>query len=152
MINLRLCRLALLAILFMGTGCAVKPQQSALLGECKKLLVPHKVWEGREEAFVGSNLLTAIEVDSVSWSRKRVVGTIDAGTQVRITKVLRDWNGSWGNFLRVQVEIIDGPFRGAIAEVPSIAPYHPTPSWIVEYTLDPNALQFNPDLVRPCDS
>lgn len=150
MINLRLFRLALFAIVFSGSGCAVQPQPSVLLGECKELLVPHKVWAGREEASVGSVLLTPIEVDTIFWDRKAVIGTVDAGTRIRIVKILRDWNGSWGHFFRIQVEIIDGPFSGTIAEVPSIAPYHPTPSWIVEYTLDPNALQFNPDLVRPC--
>jgi len=139
-------------ILSLCAGCAAKPQQSTILGDCKELLIPQQVWEGREEASVGRVLLTNIDRDRVFWSRKKVVGSIDAGTRVSVAQVLKDWNGSYGHFLRVQVEILDGPFRGQIAEVPSIAPYHPSPSWIVEHTLDPNALQFNPELVEPCDA
>lgn len=152
MIFRKLCLLPMVAILGACSGCAAKLQQSVLLGDCKELLVPQRVWEGREEASVGRVLLTAIDRDQVFWTRKEVIGFIDAGTRVRIAKILRDWNGSWGNFLRVQVEVLDGPFGGRVVEIPSIAPYHPSPSWIVEYTLDPNALQFNPDLVKACDA
>jgi len=141
-----------MVILGLCAGCAAKPQQSTILGDCKVLLVPQQVWEGREEASVGRVLLTGIDRDRVFWSRKNVVGSIGAGTRVSVAQVLKDWNGSYGHFLRIQVEILDGPFRGQIAEVPSIAPYHPSPSWIVEHTLDPNALQFNPELVEPCDA
>lgn len=132
-------------------GCAAKPQQSAHLGECKELRIPQRVWEGREEASVGPVLLTEISQENIFWSKKEVVGVIDAGTRVSVDRILKDWNGSYGHFLRVQVKILDGPFRGWIAEVPSVAPYHPKPSWIVEHTLNPNALQFNPEVVKACD-
>lgn len=139
-----------IAIFGLCVGCAAKPQQSELLGECKELLIPQQVWEGSEEAFVGSTLLTSADRDNIFWARKQIVGVLSVGSQVRVARILKDWSGSDGHFLRVQVEILDGPFRGRIAEVPSIAPYHPSPSWIVEHTMDPNALRFNPEIVKDC--
>ena len=140
-----------IAILGLCAGCATKPQQSVLLDDCKELVVPQKVWEGRDGSYVARLLLTDIELDTIQWKRK-VIGVVDAGTQVRIAQILRGADGSWGPFLRVQVEILDGSFRGQIAEVPSHVPYHPEPRWTMEFTLDPNGMEFNPEIVKPCDA
>lgn len=132
-------------------GCSAKPIQSTLRGYCYELVVPQLVWKGRAGAYVGEYLLTLTGRESVFWD-KDVVGQLDIGDRVRVDQVLKDWNGTYGNFFRVQVEILDGPFKGVKTDVPSHAPYHPLQSWIAEWTSDPNELRFKPEIARPCNT
>lgn len=98
---------------------------------------------------MGATLLAPSDVENIFW-KKQVIGSLPLGTQVRIAQVYQDWSGSWGHFLRIKVEVLEGEFHGLIAEVPSIAPYHPRPRWIVKWVSDPDEFQFNPDLLTRC--
>ncbi|RUO18947.1 hypothetical protein CWE08_10320 [Aliidiomarina iranensis] len=131
------------------SGCALKPTESQWVGACKELLIEHKIWDGSEQASMGTTLLAPSDVESIFW-RKQIIGLLPPGTQVRIAHIYQDWNGSWGHFLRIEVEVLEGEFRGLIAEVPSIAPHHPRPRWILAWVSDPDALQFNPELLKEC--
>lgn len=131
------------------SGCALRAIESKFIGVCKELLIEHKIWEGSEQAYMGATLLTTSEVNSIFWD-KDVIGVLPIGSRVRVSSIYQDWNGSWGNFLRIKVEVLDGEFRGLLAEVPSIAPYHPRPRWITEWVSDPDELQFNSKLIAKC--
>lgn len=56
-----------------------------------------------------------------------------------------------GPFLRIEVEITEGSYSGVKADVPACVAYHPSLKWITSYTLEPNNLTFNDDLVDVCD-
>lgn len=140
-----------IVVLWFLVGCAGKPIDSRLLNQCYTLVVPQLIWHGREDSSVGEYLLTSTGRDSVFWD-KEIVGQLYAGDSVRVVQVLKGWNGSYGDFLWVRVEVLDGSFQGIWMDVPSYAPYHPGPTWIAEWTSDPNELRFKPEIARPCDT
>jgi len=136
-------------IILLISGCAASPQKSALIGTCKKPIKEQHIWEGTGGVYAGRYLITSN--DSPQLGRMRsVLGELSTTMRVKVVRVLKDWDGSYGPFLRVEVEIIDGPHAGLIADVPACVPYHPRPRWIELCTLDPNALVFNDEVVKDC--
>lgn len=136
-------------LIFSGllAGCA-SSVESDLVSQCGRMVFDQKLWRGREDGSVGKYIITPVNHQEVFW-KKEEAGIIDAGTRFVVESVIRDWNGSYGNYFRVVVKILDGPFGGVVTDVPVHAPYHPSPSW-VNYTLDSDRLRLDPFLVEDC--
>ena len=130
------------------SACIAQPQSSQLIGSCKQLKKDHKLFEGRAGTYSGDKILAVS--DNVQIGRMKEKGTILSGTKVKINSIIKDSDGSYGQFLRVQIEISDGPYSGVKADVPACVPYHPSQKWVRNCTLDPNKLIFNANLVIPC--
>ena len=145
-------KLIVLSIVFIMAGCVSfpKPQESVLLGECFQLQQAKPIWSG------GGGLYKSeffISLPSGSTKKLTYLGDVNAGTRVIVHKVYMAANGSVGRFIRVQVRIIDGRYFGYVAGVPiKGTPYHPKEKWTTTYTTDPNALEFDPTIVKPCSS
>lgn len=137
-------------IVFMLHGCSAVPIQNHLRGECKKLIKKQYLWEGRGAVYSGPFFIADRKKPQVGRMQK-VVSELRAGQRVEIVEVLKDANGSWGQYLRIQVRILDGEFSGVVADIPVSAPGHPKEKWTKNFTLDPNALEFNEEIVVPCD-
>jgi len=143
-----------LLMILLVSGCVSypKPIPSQLIGDCKRILVNHHIWETNLDdiGFYKGKYIISTEIYRAN--RVKIIGTIQHGTRVEIYQVLEAANGSNGRFLRVRVKILDGDFSGKIADVPlKSAPYHPGKSWIMNYTRDPNALEFDNTIVKSCD-
>lgn len=141
-----------IAITFMGVfllGCATVAEESNLIDTCQQVLYPQRIWVGQPDQYVGRFILSSAEKVFVG-GKERIHGEVGAGTKVKVSQVIRNLDLGYGPFLRVEVEVLEGPFAGLIADIPACVPYHPYPRWVDTCTLDPNALQFNPDLVRAC--
>ncbi|GAA5319452.1 MAG: hypothetical protein Aseana_15150 [Candidatus Pelagadaptatus aseana] len=123
--------------------------KSNIQGRCLLLEKDQYLWQGRAAVYSGEFFISSLKKPQVG-IMKEIVTSINRGQRVKIVKVLKDANGSWGEFLRIQVEIQDGPYAGTIADIPVHAPYHPREKWTKEFTLDPNAIEFNEDVVVPC--
>lgn len=131
-------------------GCVASPVKSDLVGRCLSLSQVQYLWNAKgvsysSDFFVSSRMRPQVVKD------QDYLEKMDIGDRFRVESVLVDSNGSWGKFLRIQVRIVDGSYAGAVADVPVHAPYHPKEAWTKNFTLDPNALEFNEEIVVPCD-
>ena len=140
----------LLIALFMTASCAMKPQQSHLLGSCMKLINPASIWRGYDNVYVGEFLLSQNMPHQLLKSSE-VVGTINAGTKLELIEILKGGYGSYSPFLRGRVRVLDGEYLGLVADIPACAPYHPALKWVTNCTLDANSLTFNSELVEDCE-
>lgn len=140
---------SLIFLLLSLISCVAQPQQSHLIGECKQLKEDHLLLEGRAGAYAGEKMLSVSDKTRVG--RMKAIGTIVSGTKVKISSILKNSDGSYGRFLRVEVEVLEGPYAGVKADVPACVPYHPSLKWVTNCTLEADNLTFNSDLVASCD-
>jgi hypothetical protein len=132
-------------------GCVVKEVRThSLQGGCYKFKNNQYLYEGKANAYRGKNILV-FDKDEQIVREMKYVGVVASGRSFLVDNVVSSFNGSWGEFLRVKIKILEGPYAGTIADIPVHAPYHPREKWTKEFTLDPNALEFNEKIVAPCD-
>jgi hypothetical protein len=154
--NFKGSKLAFLSFVVLCGGCISMPEvvHSERKGECKRLVRELVLFSRNSNEigmYAGSRVIADENIRSFGADVEKL-GVVGAGSRVQLYRFFQAANGSAGHFLRVQVEILDGQFAGTVADVPVHAPYHPRKKWTLEYTLDPNALRFNPEVVVPCDS
>lgn len=144
----------LLVAAMMQFGCASKPVPSDRVGECFVLATEHGVWgTKRASGYMGNSMLASPPFAPTAYGfHPDMIGLIPAGTKVEIYEFISGANGSFGRFLRTRVKVLDGPHSGLVADIPVCVPYHPQPRWTLNCSLDPNALQFNSEIVKPCDA
>lgn len=137
-------------LLLFQLSCVSLPSEvdSRYVGTCLVLEKSFFLLQTRESLYKSTRLLSS---NSSHGKYSKVIDILAEGTHAEIYKILAAADGSWGNFLRVQVKILDGKYSGIIADVPVHAPYHPSPKWTKNFTLDPNAIEFNEDIVKPCE-
>ena len=130
------------------SACIAQPQESSFIGECKQLKVKHQLIEGRSGGYSGERML--VVSDNVQIGRMKPIAEIEPGTRVKINQIIKDSDGSYGAYLRVEVEILDGVYKGALADVSACVPYHPKLKWVESCTLNANEITFNNELVEVC--
>ncbi|MNR28793.1 hypothetical protein D3C85_1461350 [compost metagenome] len=108
-----------------------------------------KIWGSYDNIYAGSYILGG-DVPPVLARGEIPYGTILAGTKLQVIAVLRGWNGSLGDFLRVKVRVLDGEYEGLLADLPACVPYHPVTRWVVGCELDPNQIVFDSNFVSDC--
>ncbi len=140
----------LLAFSAVLAGCVSFPKvvESNYIGACLELNVHLSLLETRKDLYKSNRFISKRRTYG---KYSNYLGVLEQGSKVEIDRVLAAADGSWGKFLRVQVKVLDGEFSGVIADVPVHAPYHPSGKWTKNFTLDPNALEFNEEIVVPCD-
>lgn len=150
--------LTVISVIGLCSSCATTPQPSQLVGVCKKLKETGELWDDKWQGngfgtYAGRYFIAPTGRHKIqALGRKQlVIGELVAGTKVKVVRVLKDWNGSHGHFLRIQVEILNGPHSGKIADIPTYAPYHPQPPWIVTGTLDPDKLELKNEVLGNCE-
>jgi len=143
-------RLLFLVLASSLSACVSLPKEveNPLNGLCLNLMTSQYLLSVRRDLYTSDRLMTE---KSEYGRHSSLKGQVSSGTNVVVHRVLEAKDGSWGRFLRVQVEINEGEFKGVIADVPVHAPYHPSGKWTKNFTLDPNALEFNEEIVVPCD-
>jgi hypothetical protein len=143
----------ILSLLGMSIGCAATPQTSRLVGTCKQLKEEKDLWAwgGKGGTYAGPYFIAPIgreRIQALGRNQFRV-GVLAPGTRVRVAQVIKGSTGS-RVFLRVQVEILDEPYQGIIADIPTYTSYHPMPPWIAKKTLDPNELELSGEVFADC--
>lgn len=137
-------------------GCATRTSlESIHLESCKELVALHYIYKPNfAPIYYGEYMITPRKPDTNHGVYENAIykDELLPGTQAEISSIILNKSPGWGNYLRMTVKILDGPHSGLVADVPMCAPYHSPIKWVPHCTLDPNRLQFNPDLVRPCDS
>lgn len=119
------------------------------VGECMELLIDHAIWRQPDNVYRSSHMLVRVSSDQPGRRSKRV-GQLRAGEKVELFEFVDARDGTSG-FLRVKVRVLDGPHSGLIADVPACVPYHPRPEWVVDCPRRAGEVQFNPEIVKPCD-
>lgn len=137
-------------ILILITSCATEPQKSSLLGACLQTKSDAFIWSAYDNIYVGELLLSQDEPNKLIRSSEPI-GKIDAETTLQLVSVLRGSNGSYGDFLRARVQVLDGEHLGLVADIPACVPYHPVLRWITSCSLDANALTFNDQILEVCN-
>ena len=132
------------------SACTAKSIESVYIGSCKQLIGDQVIWEAFDNIYVGEFIFSSFEKPHLLSRGKARMGIIDSGTQLQISQVLQGANGSYGPFLRVQVEVLAGQFQGMIADLPACVPYHPKPQWVDSCDLEPNKLSFNESVLTDC--
>ena len=145
-----LVKLTSISLILLFSGCVSLPKavKSNLEGACLRSVHSMHMLETRASLYKSERLLSPKPAHG---KHGKSIGLIEVGTSFSVERVLGAEDGSWGKFLRVQVKVLDGEFSGVIADVPVHAPYHPSGKWTKNFTLDPNALEFNEEIVVPCD-
>ena len=87
---------------------------------------------------------------------------LKSGTKFEVTKIYDNYihglGGDW--HLRVNAEVLNGPYKGLEVEMPGTYMAHPLPFFfthrtqVISYTarenLQPNSIIFNPEFLTPC--
>lgn len=133
------------------SSCSAQRQQSIFLGNCKRMLQPSLIYKGNSSQYRGEYIVSVERDIDLDRRGDKVFGHLNPNEVFRINRVLKNGDWGWGDFLRIEVEILSGDYAGLIVDIPSCVPYHPSPRWIENCTIDPDALIFNESIVADCD-
>ena len=131
------------------SGCSATPIKSSYDGTCIKLKNEQALYKGLNSQYRGDVIAGPID-NSHNREGDKIVGLIEAGTEIRIVRVLRNQDWGWGEFLRVEGRVSSGELSGTIFDIPACVPYHPRPRWITNCTRNPNMFEFNPEITESC--
>lgn len=151
---LRILRFGILVtIVLTQVGCASKFVTSERVGECAVLARDQEIWDtSSASGYMGHVMLSSSPFAPTAYGfDPNKVGQVLAGTKVELYEFTVGADGSFGRFLRTKVKIVDGPFSGVIADIPSCVPFHPQPRWTLNCSLNPEQLHFDPGILKACE-
>ena len=133
------------------SGCASR-LDSNLDGKCYVLTSDQHLWKTYDNSYVGKYILTDAKKPQLT-DEQLPLGKVSKGSQVIVNQVLSAFDGSWGRFLRIQVQVVGSEYDGLIADIPTCSPYHPRPPWVVKgCSSHPDALQLKPEYLKKVQS
>ncbi len=130
-------------------------------GQCLSLTQDVELWKGSKNHSFSRNFIMAKSSKRIS-SHLKKQDTLAKGTNFEVAKVYDVYiHGSAGNWhLRVNLEVLDGPYRGLIVETPGVYSMHPYPFFFTHSTqetpftarenLQPSTIEFNPKFLKRC--
>ena len=162
----------LVAVAFSGlflTGClstmidlsSSQNYQTKWQGQCLISTQDIQLNKGRSASNSNKNFISSLDSTSMPRSIKPR-DTLKSGTKFGITKIYDNYihglGGDW--HLRVNAEILDGPYKGLEVEMPGTYMAHPLPFFfthrtqVISYTaranLQPDSIIFNPEFLTTC--
>ncbi|KEQ18060.1 hypothetical protein [Endozoicomonas numazuensis] len=123
-------RLLLSVLIPLLSGCA-SPIASNLDGKCYELVSDQQLWKTYDNGYVGAYMIAGNEKFQLT-DERAPTELVQKGSRVVVSQVLTGFDGSWGEFLRIQIKVLDGEAKGVIADIPACVPYHPRPPWLIK--------------------
>ena len=145
-------KLLLMSLLLLLTSCAAVPIESNFEGICFELKKEFHLFNGRGNGYRGDYMIVVNPQSQIVREMKKI-GVLVSGTQLSVNQIFKASDGSTGAFITVQTEILDGPYKGTLTDIPNAyAPYHPGRKGIIieRLSIKKNIIKFNDSLVKGC--
>lgn len=154
----RLMKLALVFIpfIFVLNGCAyyVKSIEHSSIGDCLQLRGSARLYDVRPSQY-SDEYMIGLTTSVMGRKHAKLLTELQPGDRVEVHSVIAGSDWSNGPFRRVKVRVLNGTYKGVVADVPTNAPSHPSPSWILANSAESvsdfeSPIVFDSQVVIPC--